>query len=397
MRILFILPQPPDPPDSGGKIVLHHLVRYFRDRHQVTLACLWHHPRDCNTIRQTEKLYEKVLAFPARPKWSLPVVGGALLSAKPYKAQRFWNPELDRAIRRILIQEEFDLIHVQNFYMGQYITGNEKALKVLYKENVESNIWYRFAETRSNPIMRKFAELEAKKLDRFERYICTRFDRVLMISPSDLEQFHKLAPSLNLDYQPPGLDLKSYPFISEESPNSDTLLFTGSLSYFPNQDGIKWFLNEIYPKVHQKLPNIKIKLVGKDPPEWLKNLKNYPGVEVTGWVEDIKPYFKNALGYIVPLRIGGGVRLKILEAWAMGVPVISTPVGAEGLPVKDGENILLASDPDKFVEKIERLIQMPQDINNLKVTARKLVEKHFDEDQDFPSSGQKISDIDKRR
>ena len=384
MKILFILPQPPDPPDSGGKIVLHHLVRYFRERHKTTLACLLHHPRDCDVIRETESLYEKVLAFPAPPKFSIGVIGGAILSGKPYKAGKFWNTQLDQAIRKILIQEEFDLIHVQNFYMGQYITGNENAFKVLYKENVERNIWYRYAETRLYSFMKKIAYIEAKRLDIFERNICRKFDKVMMISPSDLDQFRKSEPDLPLLYQPPGLDLKSYSFNTREPENLNSLLFTGSLSYYPNQDGIKWFLSEIFPEIHKKLPEIKIQFVGKDPPEWLKNLKDYPGIEVTGWVKDIKPYFENAMGYIVPLRIGGGVRLKIIEAWAKGVPVISTPVGAEGLPYKDGESLFLASNPVEFVRSIKTLINNPETRQNLINNGRKLVENHFNEELVMP-------------
>ncbi len=380
MNILFLLPQIPYPPHSGGRIVTWNTVKRFAKTNSVSVVCLYHHPTELEALDRVRECCDEVAAFPAHGKWSIPTFVKSLVGSWPYKARRFFNPDMALYIHRLIERKRFDAIHCQNFYTAAYCPTHGDFLKIHYKENVEGNILLRYSTFSRNPIIKIAAWLEGHRTRRYELDACKRFDHVLSISPIDRDTLTSLAPALSVTHQRPGVDLPSYPFLDEpEGPTS--LLFTGSMSYYPNSTGVLDFLEASWPSVRERLPDCGCTIVGADPPDALRQWDGRDGVRVTGRVERVDTYLQDGLIYIVPLRIGGGIRLKILEAMASGRAIVSTPVGCEGLEGKHGEHLLIADDPIAFADAIVELIRDREKRTRISRNARELVETVYDWDK----------------
>ncbi len=380
MKVLFLLPQIPYPPHSGGRIVTWNTVKRFADYCEVSVVCLYHHPSELEHLEKLKKICRDVAAFPAYGKWSLTPLLKCCFSTWPYKAHRFFNREMFAHVRKLLERETFDVIHAQNFYTTAYVTGGEPCLKIHYKENVEGNILLRYAKASRNPFMKVAARIEGLRTRRFELNACRKFDQILTISPNDRETLLKLDPSLTICHQRPGVDLESYPVL-EEPTGPPNLVFTGTMSYYPNADGVTAFLQTTWPIIKQKVPDIRCTIVGADPPETIQSYDGQNGIRVTGRVENIREYLQMAHIYIVPLRVGGGIRLKILEAMASGLAIVSTPVGCEGLDGISDVHLKIADMPNHFAQAVIDLINHPEKRQTIRQNARKLAEEVYDWDK----------------
>ncbi len=379
MKILFILPQIPYPPHSGGRIVTWNTLKRFAKTCSVSLVCLYHHPSELEALETVKDYCEEATAFPAYGKWAFKPLVQSLFSRWPYKARRFYNPDMFAYIQRLLKRESFDVIHAQNFYTTSYVTGAESALKIHYKENVEGNILTRYARASKNPLIKTAAYVEGWRTRRFELRACRKFDRILCISPIDRDTIAALDPSLTIHHQKPGVDLEAYPFLEEPS-GPPTIVFTGMMSYYPNSDGMLYFLQQIWPVIKKRTPDARLQIVGAGPPESIQHYHGNNDVAVTGRVESVREYLLGAHVFIVPLRIGGGIRLKILEAMASGRAIVSTSIGCEGLEGKHGEQLAIADDPEAFANAVVNLIENPAERNRLRENARSLVESVYDWD-----------------
>jgi len=250
---------------------------------------------------------------------------------------------------------------------------------VIFTHNVESEIWRRHAETRTG-IARLLYRLQYRRMLRYERRALGRFDGVLAVSDADRRTFAQLYPGAvrgAVDVVPTGVDTE-YFAPSSSDPASRRLVFTGSMDWLPNEDAMRFFHREVLPLVRVEEPETTLTIVGRAPTSTVKALANEPGIEVTGRVEDVRPYMRDAAAYIVPLRIGGGTRLKIFEAMAMGKAVVSTTVGAEGLPVVPGTHLMVADEPRTFARAIVRLMRDTARRRELEVAARAFVAEHYD-------------------
>jgi glycosyltransferase involved in cell wall biosynthesis len=215
---------------------------------------------------------------------------------------------------------------------------------------------------------------------RFEGRALRRFDGLLAVSEADRETFARLYPGINLDalhVVRTGVDTQF--FTPASGPESGIeLVFTGSMDWLPNEDGMLWFCREVLPLIRREVPDVTLSIVGRSPTPAVRQLAREPGVRVTGRVDDVRQYIQDAALFVVPLRIGGGTRLKIFEAMAMGKAVVSTTVGAEGLPVTHDRDILLADDPASFARAVIRLLHDGDERRQLASAGRRLVEEHFD-------------------
>ncbi len=380
MKILFILPQIPYPPHSGGRIVTWNTVKRFAQTDDVSVVCLYHDDSELDDLKHVEEICRHAKAFRANPKWSLSILLRSMVSAWPYKAHRFYNSEMYKYIQHLLRHEMFDIIHAQNFYTAAYVNGNETAVKIHYKENVENLILKRYASRHSNLIVKWAARFEGERTRRYELYSCRKFDRILSISPIDRERLINMDSSLRVEHQSPGVDLTEYPYLDE--PNGPpSVVFTGALSYYPNDRGVQSFLRHVWPIVREQHPDMQCWIVGGGPSEAVRQYHGQAGVHVTGRVESIQKYIQDALIYIVPLEIGGGIRLKILEAMASGRAIASTPIGCEGLAVIDGEHLRIAEMPEDFAAAILELAQQSELRQRLRRNARQLAAEHYDWDK----------------
>lgn len=380
MKVLFILPQIPYPPHSGGRIVTWNTVKRFSESCRVSAVCLYHHPSELESLDEVRSVCEEAAAFPAHGKWSLPPLLKSLASFRPYKAHRFWNPQMAGYIQQLLQRQTFDVIHAQNFYTASYVTGREPAFKIHYKENIEGNILLRLSQTTKNPFIRLAAWLEGRRTRRHEVRLCRRFDQILAISPIDCDALHALDETLPIQHQRPGVDLAAYPFLDEpEGPPS--ILFTGTMSYYPNAIGVQQFLRFSWPLIQKQIPGMECWIVGAHPSKTIRGYDGRHGVHVTGRAPSIDEYWRKTSIYIVPLTIGGGIRLKILEAMAAGRAIVSTSIGCEGLDVQHGKHLLTGDDPQAFAQAVITLAQDSAQRDCIRKKARRLVEEVYDWDR----------------
>lgn len=253
---------------------------------------------------------------------------------------------------------------------------------VLFTHNVEAEIWRRHAETAANPIARRLLATQWRRMLRFERGALARFDLVLTVSEADSMTFSRLYGNAASAYHvvPTGVDTEYFAPIAADTSNTGTpdLVFTGSMDWLPNEDAMIFFVREILPQIREIEPAVTLSIVGRAPTPAVTRLAEQRGITVTGRVDDVRPHVGAASVYVVPLRIGGGTRLKIFEAMAMGKAVVSTTVGAEGLPVTNGRDIVIADTPADFADAVVSLLSDREKRQRLERAARRLVVERYD-------------------
>lgn len=380
MKILFLTPQIPYPPHSGGRIVTWNTIKRFAEQCDVSVVSLYHDPSELEALDVMKKVCSDVAAFPAHGKWSLLPMLRSFVSTEPYKAHRFYNRQMAEFVQNLIEQKQIGVIHAQNFYTTKYVNPHWQGLKIHYKENVEGNVLLRYAKASSNPLKKVGLWMEGHRTRRFEINACKKFDHVLSISPLDRDTLNSLYPPLNVTHQRPGVDLDEYPY-KKEKVNDPVAVFTGTLSYYPNVDGVLYFLHHCWQQIRNRIPNARFVIVGSNPPDSILRYHNQDGITVTGRVPDIQPYIDDAQVYLVPLRVGGGIRLKILEAMASGCSIVSTPVGCEGLDGEHNKHLMTTDMPHDFTAAVIQLFQQHERRNGLRKNARQLVEDVYDWDK----------------
>jgi len=250
----------------------------------------------------------------------------------------------------------------------------------VFTHNVEAEIWRRHAEQATNPVARRLLTQQWKRMLRFEASALARFDLVLAVSDADARTFGDLYPgrlAAPAHVVQTGVETDYFTPVAAV-PERTHMVFTGSMDWLPNEDGMTWFCREILPKVREAEPAATLSIIGRAPTPAVRRLGDLAGVEVTGRVDDVRPHIARGAVYIVPLRIGGGTRLKIFEAMAMAKAVVSTTIGAEGLPVVDGRHLDLADDPARFAQAVVRLMRDESARRALEAAARALVVEKYD-------------------
>jgi glycosyltransferase involved in cell wall biosynthesis len=282
-----------------------------------------------------------------------------------------------RKLLDLLQQETYDVILCDFLVAAGVIPWDWPTPKVIFTHNVEAAIWRRHYEVATNPIWKAISWQEWRKMEAAERRYLDLADHVLAVSEADRDAFASFLDPGKLTVIPTGVDVDYFQRMPvEESANS--LVFTGSMDWLPNEDAILYFVEAILPLIKQQCPEVSLEVVGRSPSRKLQALAETENkVHLTGWVEDVRPFVARGSACIVPLRIGGGTRLKIFEAMAMNKAVISTSVGAEGLPVRSGENIVLADTPGDFAKSAITLLRDADQRQRLGTAARALVEENY--------------------
>lgn len=381
MKILWVKAGGLVPPDTGGKIRSYNILRELARQHSVTFFSFYAaHEGDVHP--DLKNIFERVVCLPLglpAPKslaemrdYSL-----GLFSPQPYNITKYCRPEVRRELRQLLERENYDVIVCDFLVAAGVIPWDTPTPKVIFTHNVEAAIWRRHYEVATNPIWKAISWQEWRKMEAAERRYLRLADHVLTVSETDRDAFASFLESEKLTVIPTGVDLDYFqPMPVQETANS--LVFTGSMDWLPNEDGILYFVEAILPLIKQQRPEVLLEVVGRTPSRKLQALaEREKSVRLTGWVEDIRPFVARGQVCIVPLRIGGGTRLKIFEAMAMGKAVVSTSVGAEGLPVQHGENILLADTPDDFARSVISLLRDSNRRNHLGAAARALVQEKY--------------------
>ena len=360
MDILFITPRLPYPPDQGNKIVMLNFIKFLSKKHKITLFSLAREDEDPKHIDYLKQYCRRIEVANMRPKWSVKNFLLALVRLDPYTSIKYYSPALMKKLKELFKETRFDVIQVEFYYMAQYIMKLRRLIPesavILDTHNVEYFMYGEYFKQVKNPVLKFFMFFELLRIKRYESFVFKYFDRCLAISKGDIGRIKSLAPGANVVLQLTGIDTDicaSY----NTRPKDNTIIFYGTMSFFANYDGIKFFYNKVFPVIKKSIPAVKFIIAGGSPPADIKALKKDPSVTVTGYVEDIRLLIAASSVVVVPLRVGGGVRLKIMEAWAMGKAVVSTSIGANGLEFSDGDDIFIADDPEDFAKKAVKLLK----------------------------------------
>jgi sugar transferase (PEP-CTERM/EpsH1 system associated) len=369
------------PLDTGGKIRSFNLLKELGKKHDVTLFTFY--PAQAADMHDDLKQYfSRVIYLPV----VLPAQRGFgealkyarnLVTRRPYSLSKYALPEVASALRKLLKEDRYDLLICDFLFSAPIIPWDIPLPKVLFTHNVETQIWKRHFEVARNPIWKGVAWREYRTMERAEREYLQKADHVLTVSENDRQHFGVFLPIEDMTVIQTGVDI-DYFHPSSVQAKSNSLVFTGSMDWMPNEDAIQYFVKDIFPRIRGEVPDASLCVVGRSPSERMRALeKENSGVIITGTVEDIRPFSWDASVYVVPLRVGGGTRIKIFEAMAMGKAIVSTPVGAEGLPVENEKNILLEESAEGFASQVIRLLREPGERAKLGREARKLVEENY--------------------
>jgi sugar transferase (PEP-CTERM/EpsH1 system associated) len=399
MRALFLMPRVCWPPQTGLMLRNYHLARALGREAEVTVLSFADDRKEVSA--------EEIRELPPPPEdWAARVeyvereagytpaklLRGAV-GGKPVTVLNYTTEAMKQALARLLAEKPFDVVQVETSTLGAYLpviqAARHRPLAVCDWHNIDSELMLRYSE--KAPLMRGlYARLTARRIAAFEQWTLENYDAHIACSERDAEQLRETAPQAKITVIENGVDVDYYTDAklarahelcqkqSRKAQTANRILYVGSMDYHANIDAVTEFARNDWPAIHAQRPELSFTVVGRNPAPEVVALKEIPGVEITGTVPDVRPYYAEAVANVVPLRVGSGSRLKILEAMAAGVPVVSTTLGAEGLTVTNGLDIAIADDAKTMADQLFLLLDQPEKGRLLADAARSLVQNQYD-------------------
>lgn len=384
MRILIITATLPYPPFSGTPLRVYNLLQRISKEHEIWLATFVRNLDAAESVSHLQEFCRGVEAVKFQQLGALarPVdFFRYLLTNKPPDLRLYYSDELMSNIHDLVVKIDFDVVEFVDSYMAMYLQALPQEMRgkaILTFIDVVFNKYDRIYPLEPKRFRKLRLWLHSRMMRRWEPRYAERFDHCITVSEADRRLLLAVNPRLQIDVVPNGVDTHAYQPLPHDDAAS-ALVFVGNMNYRPNVDGVLWFCREMLPYVRREVPEVEVWIVGVDPQPEVREL-NGDGVHVTGQVEDVRYYYNRSTASFVPLRAGGGTRLKILEAMALGRPVVSTSIGCEGLDVVDGEHLLIADNSQRFAENAVRLLTDEGLRNSIATKARQLVVDHYDWD-----------------
>lgn len=373
MKIMYATPSFPYPPDRGDRIRSFHLIKELSRAHDVNLVSFLK-SGDEGSIDFLKKYCKRVETVPfeaghARLKSVLNV-----MSRTPQQIFAAASTGMTEAIESVIAEEDVDIIHIHSLQFAPYALPYKKP-KVIDLVETMSLMYERMLPHRHD-LMSLIYRLENAKVRSYECAALRDFDRVLVMSEPIKEYLLDLGCNANVSVVRVGIDTDYFkPEKTRREPNR--IVFVGTMTFYQNVDGIVFFCREVLPLVRREIPDVKLWVIGADPPPEVTALEDQAGVEVTGYVDDIRPYLHSARAFVAPIRIATGLHAKILEAMATGIPVVATPRSCEGMPLADGEEIMLAATPVSFAEKVIKLLKDEHLSEKIAEKGRVLIDNNY--------------------
>ena len=386
MNTLFLAQRVPYPPNKGEKIRTYHQIRYLLESgHRVSVASPYENLQEKNDFDALKRQLgvnsrKSQLGFKAWRYLS------GLFANKPLSVSNFYCRDLQKTIDQWLLEEAFDNIVCTSSSMAEYVFRSTALTRqdrrprlVMDFMDLDSDKWRQYSLTSAFPRSLVFRR-EANLMSRYEREVFRTFDHCLFISEAEVELF---CARSDVQGEPPlaignGIDTDFFvPSASPPGGSQPIIIFTGVMNYKPNIDAVMWFATRVWPDIQSRYPQARFIVAGMKPVAEIRGLAGNRGVEVTGFVEDILPYYHQSNIFVAPLRIARGVQNKVLQSFACGIPVVSTSMGAEGIDCVHGKDILIADTSEQFIEKIERLLGDPELYASISRSALDLVKRDY--------------------
>ncbi len=380
MRVLMLSPTLPWPLNMGSKIRLYHILRELaRAGHEVTLLALAHESYTGDDLEALKPYCAELYIVPVKHRPRPRAALWAFFSMKPYRVVKFESREFRLCLAEVL-KDNWDVIWVHFLETLAYFPPEalkKKPFIVLDQENADERFWATYAQE-GPPWVQLFAWQNLWKLRRFQDQALRYVDVVLSVSKEDAEFTRSRLPdpSTEVWVVPNGVDTENFRPFGEEK-RSNRIIFCGAMDVLMNIDAVERFARQIFPRVRQAVPDAEFWIVGRDPVPRVRALEHLPGVRVTGRAEDVRPYYAQAKVAVAPFRYGGGTKLKVLEAMALGVPIVATPIGSQGIEAVPGKHLLIAEEDAAFVQQVIALLRHETLRREIATNARRLVEEKY--------------------
>jgi sugar transferase (PEP-CTERM/EpsH1 system associated) len=350
------------------------MIQHLGRKHSVVVASLAHSEEELNDGSPLRDHCEDVIAeiLPSSRRWIQ--AGSALLSSVPSSVAYFWSRRLAERIKLAWKGSAFDAIIVHCAFAAQYVRDLPCSFRMLDFGDIDSAKWSEYSHQRAFPLSMGY-RVESAKLRKYEKKVASQFDLCTATTRGELEELQKLGNSIPSAVIPNGVDLSYFHPRSETPEDSSLIVFLGRMDYYPNVDGVLYFAKEIFPAIRKEVPRAEFRIVGSNPSRVVRDLSKIPGISVTGYVPDVRPYLMDAALAVAPLRIARGTQNKILQFLAMGVPVVTTPQAAKGVAADSGRHFLVADGSEPFARQVLRLLQDPALRETLSVAGRQPLEE----------------------
>jgi len=375
MRILFLTSRFPYPPLGGDRLRAYHIIKHLlKQGHEVDLLSL-----SDSSVRLTESFPKGKVVFLGKSSSYLNCLRG-LFSREPLQIWYFRSAEMRKAVRNVLDRRRHHLIFCHLIRTAQYADDTRWGIPGIIDMTDAISLNY---ERVSNSIMRRLSlkkfiyAFEKERVLRYEREVMRSFDKCILISEKDKEYLKKTNDSGNLEVVPNGIDLNKFAYFGEAY-DRNSIVFLGNMRTVPNEDAVFYFIKEVFPLIKKELPSARFTIIGDSPTKGLLRLAgSRPDIHITGYVEDVRKFLNTAALSVAPMRLGAGMQNKILESMSVGVPVITTSIGLEGLSACPGKEILVEDSPELFAKQAVKMMKEGSFRRHISLEGRQLVEKIY--------------------
>jgi glycosyltransferase involved in cell wall biosynthesis len=376
-ELLFLTNLLPFPLDDGASFKTYHVLRYLSQTWDITLISFIRSLDEHKYRSELGKICHRIEMVPIRRSRIRDFVHFilSLVSPKPFLIRRDYSQRMKKAVDEVLGREHFDTIYVDHLHMAQYVHSRTQR-KILDEHNLESELALRYAKVVKNPVKKLTAYLDYKKMRAYEVRTCRSFDLVLTVTEKERRALLNLGVP-DTYCLPIGVDTKKLKRL-ELNRESKTIVFLGTMYWPPNTDAVLWFFRRIFPLIRRSIPEARLSILGSKPSRAVRKLASDTNVNVLGYVDNPEALLTDCAAFIVPLRIGGGMRVKILNAFSWGLPVVSTTLGVEGIEALDNRHLLIRDDPGDFAQAVTQLIEDRELRMRLSQEGRKAAETIYD-------------------
>src|SRR3989339_1045754 len=379
MKILMLVPFLPIDQMSGGQTRWYHLIKHLSEKHEITLMSLIKDDWERKYLPQIEKYCKKVYVF-KRPKspWTFRNLFLTLISFNPLVVIRNLSLEERSAIKKELSTHKYDLIHAETFYVMPHIPKTKIPI-ILVEPTIEYSVYKHYVDNEVNPILKPIYMFDILKLKFWEKFYWRRASRLFAVSEDDKKVMQKEIPTKDVGVISNGVDLDFFESKKVVKKSPPRILYHGNFKWMQNVEAVNLLVHEIWPKVKSEIKEVKLWISGRNiPPEIVEYSKKDKDIEVTESIEDNRDAYKGSTLLVTPIRGPGGTRLKVLEAMASGLPVVSTPVGVAGLGIKEGRDALVSTNMNKLSEMVIDLLKNKEKREKIGKAGREFVKINFD-------------------
>lgn len=373
----MITPYLPFPLFSGGQIRTYNLLKNLSDKHQITLVSFYRKKSELKHISELEKYCAKVVPIKRRQTWGAKNILLSGFSFYPFLVCTYLSAGARRWIKKELQNGEYDLIHVETFYLMPNLPSKTQVPILLVEQTIEYLVYQRFVQNLKFWLAKPLLYLDVLKIKFWEKRFWRQANYLSAMSQEDLDIMLSAAPQKEGDVVANGVDLEYFNQVPHKGGKKPTVLFVGNFKWLPNKDAVVYLIEKVWPKIKNKMPEAKLWVVGRNPTESILKYNQKDDVSIDSGVEDIRQAFSQSDVLLAPIRNGRGTKYKVLEAMAAQVPVVTTPLGVQGITASPGKEVLVADSAQKLAQKTLKLLKTPKKGQALAKRAKKMINDQY--------------------